>query len=78
VRFALAVLLALAGCNQSPEITDGGLDATANVVDALTFERCTQVCVRPSDCATAYPDDEICPPGFACSRTFSCGDAGMP
>jgi hypothetical protein len=61
----------LAGCNSQPTfdlgaVTDGGNH------DALVFQPCTSVCYRPADCAVAYPDQGLCPSGFACSRTFSC------
>ena len=38
------------------------------------FQECTSVCVRPSDCAMAFNDDGICPPGFLCALRFSCTD----
>jgi hypothetical protein len=38
------------------------------------FQSCTSVCVRPSDCAQAFNDNGICPPGFLCATRFSCHD----
>jgi hypothetical protein len=40
--------------------------------DAAVFQACTSVCRRPGDCAEAFPDDGICPPGFLCALRFQC------
>jgi hypothetical protein len=41
-------------------------------LDAAIFSACETICLRPGDCATAFNDDGICPPGFLCARTFAC------
>jgi hypothetical protein len=41
--------------------------------DASVYQECDSVCIRPADCAQAFNDDGICPPGFLCSRNFTCG-----
>jgi hypothetical protein len=41
-------------------------------LDAAVYQACTSVCVRPGDCAQAFNDDGICPPGFLCALRFSC------
>ena len=38
------------------------------------FQECDSLCFRPSDCAQAFNDDGICPPGFLCATRFSCRD----
>jgi hypothetical protein len=43
-------------------------------LDGPAFEECSSICLRPSDCAIAYPDGNICPQGFLCSLRFSCRD----
>jgi hypothetical protein len=53
-------------------VPDGGLP------DAIVYESCTTVCLRPSDCAIAYPADDYCPAGFKCALRFSCTDASTP
>jgi hypothetical protein len=40
--------------------------------DAAVFQECTSVCRRPRDCAQAFPDDGLCPPGFLCALRFNC------
>jgi hypothetical protein len=40
--------------------------------DAAVFQACTSVCIRPGDCAHAFNDDGICPPGFLCALRFQC------
>ncbi|MDB4967679.1 MAG: hypothetical protein JWN44_3368 [Myxococcales bacterium] len=40
--------------------------------DAAVFQECSSICRRPGDCAEAFPDDGICPPGFLCALRFSC------
>jgi hypothetical protein len=42
---------------------------------SIYYSECTTVCRRPGDCAIAYPDGKICPPGFICGRLSTC-DAG--
>ncbi|MCA1662782.1 MAG: hypothetical protein LC659_00645 [Myxococcales bacterium] len=41
-------------------------------VDGAVYQECTSVCIRPTDCAQAFNDDGICPPGFLCATRFSC------
>ena len=41
-------------------------------LDAAVYQECTSVCVRPGDCAQAFNDDGICPPGFLCALRFTC------
>ena len=43
-------------------------------VDGAVYQECTSLCLRPSDCAQAFNDDGICPPGFLCATRFSCHD----
>ena len=69
------LLVALAGCTSAKPVADGAVDG--GMTDGLVYERCSAVCVRPSDCALAYPDDEFCPPGYRCSTFYPCGDGGM-
>ncbi|MCU1283435.1 MAG: hypothetical protein JWM53_6981 [bacterium] len=41
-------------------------------LDAAVYQECTSVCIRPGDCAQAFNDDGICPPGFLCALRFTC------
>lgn len=70
--FAVALLSGgvVAGCHLSGGATPsvGGQPDR----DASVYEECDSICIRPSDCAQAYNDDGICPPGFLCSRRFTC------
>ena len=69
--FAAALLCSVAGCHLSggaPPVPGGQYNA-----DAAVFQECDSVCIRPADCALAYNDDGICPPGFLCTRRFTCG-----
>jgi hypothetical protein len=73
--FAVALLFGAlcgeVGCHLSggaTPVTGGNPDR-----DASVYQECTSVCIRPSDCAQAFNDDGICPPGFLCSLRFSCG-----
>jgi hypothetical protein len=74
--FAVALLLcggalgSVAGCHLSGGATPvvGGQPDR----DASVYEECDSICIRPSDCAQAYNDDGICPPGFLCSLRFTC------
>jgi hypothetical protein len=59
-----------AGCSPGAGVVDGG---TGGMRDASVFNECSSICLRPSDCAPAFPDDGYCPPGFLCSREFHCG-----
>jgi hypothetical protein len=73
--FAVALLLLLScgglACHlrgSAPPTPGGNPDR-----DASVYMECDSVCIRPSDCAKAFNDDGICPPGFLCSLRFSCG-----
>ena len=71
--FAVALLCGGAGCHLSgggQPIVGGQPDR-----DASVYEECDSLCIRPSDCAPAYNDDGICPPGFLCALRFTCGAA---
>jgi hypothetical protein len=73
VRRLVLAATALLGCSTP---TSSGLPQ-APIGDASVFAECFTRCLRPSDCAVAFPDDNICPPGFRCARTFQCvGDGG--
>jgi hypothetical protein len=43
-------------------------------LDAAVYQECDSICIRPGDCAQAYNDDGICPPGFLCALHFTCSD----
>jgi hypothetical protein len=60
---------AAAGCAQKRSSLPGG---GGGDVDGAVYQSCTSVCRRPGDCAEAFPDDGICPPGFLCALRFSC------
>jgi hypothetical protein len=66
--FVVGALLALAGCQRSSPPSGGG---TGRNDDAAVFQPCDSVCVRPGDCAQAFNDDGICPPGFLCILRYS-------
>jgi hypothetical protein len=71
--FALAwVLLVGAGASACNQKGSGSGPAPPNNTDLAVYQECTSVCVRPSDCAMAFNDDGICPPGFLCALRFSC------
>jgi hypothetical protein len=74
--FALSLLFALllSGCNPGGGPVD--LGASGSVADGPVFRVCGSICVRPSDCQVAYPDDQFCPPGFLCSNQFACVSDG--
>ncbi len=40
--------------------------------DGAVYQECDSLCLRPGDCAQAFNDDGICPPGFLCALRFSC------
>jgi hypothetical protein len=68
--FAVGVALALAiagACSSRVEPIPGGPrsdDAGA------VYQACDSVCVRPGDCALAFNDEGICPPGFLCALRY--------
>lgn len=71
LSFALAAL-ALAGCHTNTVPLPGG----ASDRDlSVSFQECDSVCIRPGDCAQAFNDDGICPPGFLCATRFTCSPA---
>jgi hypothetical protein len=74
LRIALGALaLTLAGCEDTVRGTDGAPPPE----DGGAYVRCSALCLRPGDCAIAYPSGgEYCPLGFLCSLTFSCNDGG--
>jgi hypothetical protein len=79
VRWRLWLWIAaigLASCHTTTPGTDAGVEL-GTPADGFVYVRCPGICVRPSDCVLAYPDDDFCPPGFVCKSTFPCNDAGM-
>lgn len=67
----MLLALALAACNSAAGPTQ---DLSINGArDGSVFEECSTICLRPSDCAIAYPDGTTCPAGFRCALTFQCG-----
>jgi hypothetical protein len=71
VRIALALValpLALWGaCSSRVEpIPGGGQREDAGAV----YQACDSICVRPGDCAQAFNDEGICPPGFLCALRY--------
>jgi hypothetical protein len=73
VRALLVSLVMLGACHTSSTALPGG---AARNPDASLYQECSTLCLRPGDCAVAYPDDDVCPAGFRCARTFSCRDGG--
>jgi hypothetical protein len=72
--FALAlVLLAGAGACETKPGTQNVPPRQGGDLGAV-FQSCDSLCLRPSDCAQAFNDDGICPPGFLCATRFSCHD----
>ena len=65
-------ILGGAGCSRSvaPEADLG----VAGSNDGAVYQECSSICLRPRDCAIAYPDGNICPPGFLCALRFMCRD----
>jgi hypothetical protein len=69
----LLFALLLVGCTA----TGNGSDASAPVPDGgPVFNSCTSLCYRPGSCEVAYPDGDICPPGFQCAWPFGCATDG--
>jgi hypothetical protein len=65
---AALVLLALAGgCEERGQPNQGG--NTRKDAGAV-YQACDSVCVRPEDCALAFNDEGICPPGFLCTLRY--------
>jgi hypothetical protein len=65
-------LLLVSGAGACAQKTGTGTAGQRMDTDAAIYQECTSVCVRPGDCAKAYNDDGICPPGFYCSLRFNC------
>jgi hypothetical protein len=65
MRSLVLFTLLFAACAPRDVADMGSGDAMAPGPPFL--ESCTSLCVRFSDCSLAYPDDDLCPPGFACS-----------
>jgi len=65
------MLAFVASCSAST-VPDLGAPRDASIDAAVlpNNEACTTKCLRPRDCAFAYPDDDRCPTGFRCARTF--------
>ncbi|MCU1279772.1 MAG: hypothetical protein JWM53_3318 [bacterium] len=71
--FALVLALLLsAGGGACTVRTSAPIPPHQQNFDGAVFQECTSVCVRPGDCAQAFNDDGICPPGFLCALRFSC------
>ncbi len=70
---ALFLACGAGGCGTTPgKPIDLGAGAGG---DGGPFQQeCTTLCLRPSDCAVAFPDGNLCPPNFLCARTFNCRD----
>jgi len=75
-RLVLLGLL-LAACEPRYAL-DAGVGNDAQPPGPPFYQRCSGPCVRLSDCALSYPDDELCQPGFTCASDVpGCrGDAG--
>jgi hypothetical protein len=69
---AVAFVVAMGGCGTNAGA--GGDLGVNGALDAAVYQECSSICLRPSDCAIAYPDGTICPPGFLCALRFHCGD----
>jgi len=69
--FALVVALLMGACSLRTGAPPPPPPPGSNS-DAAVFQECTSVCVRPGDCAQAFNDDGICPPGFLCALRFTC------
>jgi hypothetical protein len=71
--FALALALTMsAGAGACSSRTGAPTPPHEPNLDAAVFQECDSVCLRPGDCAQAFNDDGICPPGFLCALRFSC------
>ena len=63
----LAALGAASGCDERVVPNTGG---TPRDQDASVYQACESICVRPGDCAQAFNDEGICPPGFLCALRY--------
>lgn len=70
--FALAWALVAAASGACSSRPGSRLPPQPAPFDAAVFQECDSLCVRPGDCAQAFNDDGICPPGFLCALRFSC------
>ena len=68
---ALALVMG-AGASACTSRTGTATPAPEPNLDAAVFQECDSVCIRPGDCAQAFNDDGICPPGFLCALRFTC------
>jgi len=67
------------GCNRPSVVVDAAAPVEQGAAAAIVYEPCTAICLRPADCQRAFPDGDVCPPGFLCSLRFTCaldGGAG--
>ena len=71
LAWALLVGASVGACTQKTGTGNGQPQGPLNN-DLALYQECTSVCVRPGDCALAYNDDGICPPGFFCALRFTC------
>ena len=71
--FALALaLLGGAGVGACSSRTGTQVVPPQPMFDGAVYQECDSVCIRPGDCAQAFNDDGICPPGFLCALRFTC------
>jgi hypothetical protein len=68
--FALALVVSAGAACTSKAGTN--VVPPQQMFDGAVFQECTSVCIRPTDCAQAFNDDGICPPGFLCATRISC------
>ena len=69
---ALALALALLGAGACTSKTGQQVVPPQQPFDGAVYQECDSLCLRPGDCAQAFNDDGICPPGFLCALRFSC------
>ena len=69
---ALALALALLGAGACTSKTGQQVVPPQQQFDGAVYQECDSLCIRPGDCAQAFNDDGICPPGFLCALRFSC------
>ena len=73
--FALALALLAGGAGACSSSTGSQqVPPPQGPFDGAVFQECDSVCIRPTDCAQAFNDDGICPPGFLCATRFSCNN----
>ncbi len=74
MRWGWMVVLLTACGGGTAGLGDAAVSTDAGVRDAIAFEACSSICLRPGDCQIAYADDGFCPAGFRCATRFVCGD----